>query len=72
MYLARLSKLLLWVVDAFWWADILFQYAELKPVPCTTYVDALAIRETAATPTLKQVQHDKNLHETSNVKIHII
>lgn len=34
---------------------IFLQYAELKPVPCTTYADALAIREVAATPTLKQV-----------------
>lgn len=34
------------------------KYAELKPVPCTTYADALALRETQATPTLKQVRSD--------------
>ena len=31
------------------------QYAELKPVPCITYADALALREKCATPILKQV-----------------
>lgn len=34
------------------------KYAELKPVPCTTYADALAVRENKATPTLKQVRSD--------------
>ncbi|KAH7280901.1 hypothetical protein KP509_36G020000 [Ceratopteris richardii] len=34
------------------------KYAELKPVPCTTYADALALGETQATPTLKQVKSD--------------
>eukprot|EP00250_Pteridium_aquilinum_P024587 c29298_g1_i1 orf=332-1186(-) len=34
------------------------KYAELKPVPCTTYADALALRETEATPTLQQVRSD--------------
>lgn len=34
------------------------KYAELKPVPCTTYAGALALRETGATPTLKQVRSD--------------
>ncbi|KAG8478057.1 hypothetical protein CXB51_027380 [Gossypium anomalum] len=30
------------------------KYAELKPVPCLTYSDAQVLRETAATPILKQ------------------
>ncbi|MCO5567770.1 hypothetical protein L7F22_021465 [Adiantum nelumboides] len=34
------------------------KYAELKPVPCTTYADALALREKQATPTLNQVKSD--------------
>ncbi|XVF71666.1 hypothetical protein PTKIN_Ptkin12aG0058000 [Pterospermum kingtungense] len=34
------------------------KYAELKPVPCVTYSDAQMIRETAATPILKQVRND--------------
>ncbi|XP_039821845.1 thylakoid membrane protein slr0575-like [Panicum virgatum] len=34
------------------------KYAELKPVPCTTYADAFAIREKCATPILKQVRSD--------------
>ncbi|KAI5063268.1 hypothetical protein GOP47_0022257 [Adiantum capillus-veneris] len=34
------------------------KYAELKPVPCTTYADALALQEAQATPTLKQVKSD--------------
>ncbi|EFJ07956.1 hypothetical protein SELMODRAFT_132544 [Selaginella moellendorffii] len=34
------------------------KYAELKPVPCTTYADALALRESQATPILKQVRED--------------
>lgn len=38
------------------------KYAELKPVPCTTYADALALRETGATPTLKQVKTDVTRH----------
>ncbi|RLM73808.1 hypothetical protein C2845_PM15G24880 [Panicum miliaceum] len=33
-------------------------YAELKPVPCTTYADAFALREKCATPILKQVRSD--------------
>lgn len=32
------------------------QYAELKPVPCLTYSDAQSLRETCATPILKQVR----------------
>ncbi|KAL4363329.1 hypothetical protein GQ457_04G023480 [Hibiscus cannabinus] len=31
------------------------KYAELKPVPCVTYSDAQMLRETYATPILKQV-----------------
>lgn len=34
------------------------KYAELKPVPCITYANALALRESGATPTLKQVKND--------------
>ncbi|XP_068638872.1 uncharacterized protein [Aristolochia californica] len=34
------------------------KYAELKPVPCITYADAQALRETCATPILKQVRDD--------------
>ncbi|KAL5581975.1 hypothetical protein UlMin_014417 [Ulmus minor] len=34
------------------------KYAELKPVPCLTYSDALKLRETYATPILKQVRND--------------
>uniref|UniRef100_A0A0E0IAN2 Uncharacterized protein n=1 Tax=Oryza nivara TaxID=4536 RepID=A0A0E0IAN2_ORYNI len=33
-------------------------YAELKPVPCTTYTDAFALREKCATPILNQVRSD--------------
>ncbi|XP_057977687.1 uncharacterized protein LOC131164255 [Malania oleifera] len=35
-----------------------FKYAELKPVPCLTYSDAQKLRETYATPILKQVRND--------------
>ncbi|KAK8929056.1 hypothetical protein KSP39_PZI017213 [Platanthera zijinensis] len=34
------------------------KYAELKPVPCITYSDAQSLRETYATPILKQVRDD--------------
>lgn len=34
------------------------KYAELKPVPCLTYSDAQKLRETSATPILKQVRND--------------
>lgn len=34
------------------------KYAELKPVPCLTYSDAEKLRETCATPILKQVRND--------------
>lgn len=34
------------------------KYAELKPVPCLTYSDALALREKYATPILQQVRSD--------------
>lgn len=34
------------------------KYAELKPVPCITYSDAEGLRETCATPILKQVRND--------------
>eukprot|EP00244_Chara_vulgaris_P000413 TRINITY_DN1071_c1_g1_i1.p1 TRINITY_DN1071_c1_g1~~TRINITY_DN1071_c1_g1_i1.p1 ORF type:complete len:356 (-),score=21.61 TRINITY_DN1071_c1_g1_i1:173-1219(-) len=34
------------------------KYAELKPVPCISYADAYALRETQATPTLTQVRED--------------
>ncbi|PKI75611.1 hypothetical protein CRG98_004012 [Punica granatum] len=34
------------------------KYAELKPVPCLTYSDAQALKETCATPILKQVKND--------------
>ncbi|XP_054787774.1 uncharacterized protein LOC129293714 [Prosopis cineraria] len=34
------------------------KYAELKPVPCLTYSDAQNLRETCATPILKQVKND--------------
>ncbi|KAF3443909.1 hypothetical protein FNV43_RR13599 [Rhamnella rubrinervis] len=34
------------------------KYAELKPVPCLTYSDAEQLRETCATPILKQVRND--------------
>ncbi|KAI9153928.1 hypothetical protein LWI28_018610 [Acer negundo] len=34
------------------------KYAELKPVPCLTYSDAQTLRETCATPILKQVRND--------------
>ncbi|XP_062191727.1 uncharacterized protein LOC133895435 isoform X2 [Phragmites australis] len=34
------------------------KYAELKPVPCITYADALALREKCATPILQQVRSD--------------
>ncbi|KAJ6822331.1 uncharacterized protein M6B38_388850 [Iris pallida] len=34
------------------------KYAELKPVPCLTYSDAQSLRETCATPILKQVRND--------------
>ncbi|KAG9449566.1 hypothetical protein H6P81_009531 [Aristolochia fimbriata] len=34
------------------------KYAELKPVSCVTYADAQALRETCATPILKQVRED--------------
>ncbi|TVU06727.1 hypothetical protein EJB05_49955 [Eragrostis curvula] len=36
----------------------LLYYAELKPVPCITYSDALALRGKCATPILKQVRSD--------------
>lgn len=32
------------------------QYAELKPVPCTSYADAVALRDKEATPILLQVR----------------
>lgn len=31
------------------------QYAELKPVPCLSYADAVKLRESSATPILTQV-----------------
>ncbi|CAA7402156.1 unnamed protein product [Spirodela intermedia] len=34
------------------------KYAELKPVPCITYSDAQTLRESCATPILKQVRSD--------------
>ncbi|KAL2653094.1 hypothetical protein R1flu_021222 [Riccia fluitans] len=34
------------------------KYAELKPVSCTTYADAFALRESQATPILQQVRSD--------------
>uniref|UniRef100_A0A2P2KS18 Uncharacterized protein MANES_02G066700 n=1 Tax=Rhizophora mucronata TaxID=61149 RepID=A0A2P2KS18_RHIMU len=34
------------------------KYAELKPVPCLTYSNAQTLRETCATPILKQVRND--------------
>ncbi|KAJ7971200.1 thylakoid membrane protein [Quillaja saponaria] len=34
------------------------KYAELKPVPCTTFADAENLREACATPILKQVRND--------------
>ncbi|XP_057779578.1 uncharacterized protein LOC130998164, partial [Salvia miltiorrhiza] len=34
------------------------KYAELKPVPCVTYSDALALREKCSTPILNQVRND--------------
>ncbi|XP_042043734.1 thylakoid membrane protein slr0575-like [Salvia splendens] len=34
------------------------KYAELKPVPCLTYSDALAMREKCSTPILNQVRND--------------
>lgn len=34
------------------------KYAELKPVPCLTYSEAQKLRETCATPILKQVRND--------------
>ncbi|CDP02795.1 unnamed protein product [Coffea canephora] len=34
------------------------KYAELKPVPCLTHSDAQKLRESCATPTLKQVRSD--------------
>lgn len=34
------------------------KYAELKPVPCLSYSDAVKLRETCATPILKQVRND--------------
>ncbi|KAI4352245.1 hypothetical protein L6164_006517 [Bauhinia variegata] len=34
------------------------KYAELRPVPCVTYSDAQNLRETYATPILKQVRSD--------------
>ncbi|XP_052205786.1 LOW QUALITY PROTEIN: uncharacterized protein LOC127810377 [Diospyros lotus] len=34
------------------------KYAELKPVPCLTYLDAQTLREKCATPILKQVRSD--------------
>ncbi|XP_065854277.1 uncharacterized protein [Euphorbia lathyris] len=34
------------------------KYAELKPVQCLTYADAQVLRETSATPILKQVRSD--------------
>ncbi|XP_078431236.1 acclimation of photosynthesis to environment [Wolffia australiana] len=34
------------------------KYAELKPVPCITYSDAQQLRESCATPILKQVRSD--------------
>lgn len=34
------------------------KYAELKPVPCLTYLEAQTLRETCATPVLKQVRSD--------------
>ncbi|XP_006660082.3 thylakoid membrane protein slr0575 [Oryza brachyantha] len=34
------------------------KYAELKPVSCTTYADAFALREKCATPILNQVRSD--------------
>ncbi|XP_075475861.1 uncharacterized protein LOC142513946 isoform X1 [Primulina tabacum] len=34
------------------------KYAELKPVPCLTYSDALVLREKCATEILKQVRND--------------
>ncbi|BBM98349.1 hypothetical protein MPTK1_1g12820 [Marchantia polymorpha subsp. ruderalis] len=34
------------------------KYAELKPVPCITYADAFALRESQTTPILTQVRND--------------
>ncbi|KAG6602567.1 hypothetical protein SDJN02_07298 [Cucurbita argyrosperma subsp. argyrosperma] len=34
------------------------KYAELKPVPCLTYLEAQKLRESCATPILKQVRDD--------------
>lgn len=34
------------------------KYAELKPVPCTSYADAVDLREKEATPILLQVRSD--------------
>ncbi|KAJ4885414.1 acclimation of photosynthesis to environment [Raphanus sativus] len=34
------------------------KYAELKPVPCLSYADAVKLRETSATPILTQVRND--------------
>ena len=34
---------------------VLLQYAELKPVPCLSYADAVKLRESSATPILTQV-----------------
>uniref|UniRef100_A0A0D3CCJ1 Uncharacterized protein n=1 Tax=Brassica oleracea var. oleracea TaxID=109376 RepID=A0A0D3CCJ1_BRAOL len=34
------------------------KYAELKPVPCLSYADAVKLRESSATPILTQVRND--------------
>ncbi|KAL6010800.1 hypothetical protein ACLOJK_001242 [Asimina triloba] len=38
----------------FYPSGVFVVYAELKPVPCITYADAQTLRETCATPILKQ------------------
>uniref|UniRef100_A0A0E0IAN4 Uncharacterized protein n=1 Tax=Oryza nivara TaxID=4536 RepID=A0A0E0IAN4_ORYNI len=47
-----------WIRGVFQPASWFGVYAELKPVPCTTYTDAFALREKCATPILNQVRSD--------------
>jgi len=58
----RVTHFFLWVfgmVNCFspWgWVLLPLQYAELKPVPCLSYSDAVKLRESCATPILTQVR----------------
>lgn len=50
----RMNLVVFYLYNSIAFSTVL-QYAELKPVPCLTYSDAEQLRETCATPILKQV-----------------